>query len=169
MLKQRVKQIAAVTLMSLSATLVYGEDAPLNFGKAKQPNAVAKPKATSFAKKTTKPYRKPKLIDIQIKPGQDPNTVWNDYFLKQGKNSIAAQDVRETVRVLMKKQKYNEASAIIQAALRNNQAQIWMYQALATSLFAANQPGKRSRTCFDVGCRLHRRQPTTLNEISSFS
>ncbi len=74
---------------------------------------------------------------IQLPPSSDLNTAWRDYF---SANFAAPEDVRETVRQLMKQQRPLEVVALIQAAIQHDQMQDWMYEAMVISMQIAGSP-----------------------------
>ncbi len=90
---------------------------------------VAQPKATA---------RKPTPIDLKLKKADDPAVAWNGYFDEH--QDVPAEDVRETARQLMSARRFNQVSALIQAALTHGQVQPWMYEALALSMQASGSP-----------------------------
>jgi tetratricopeptide (TPR) repeat protein len=76
-------------------------------------------------------------IEIELGAGVDPDQAWEKYFTA---NEPAEAAVRETVRQLMRGKKYDQTIALVQAALRHNQAQPWMYEALVLAMQAAERP-----------------------------
>lgn len=82
-----------------------------------------------------KPAAKVEALQVTIEKGQTAQQAWDAYFAKNPK--VAGDAVRETVRQLMKAQKYDETNAVIQAALKSGHAQPWMYEALSLALQAA--------------------------------
>ena len=80
-------------------------------------------------------------IRVEFKEGDDIDAVWNDYFAAHtGAQAPAEAAVRETVSQLMKAHKFDHAIACIYAAMRHEQGQRWMYEALSIAL----QAGQRS-------------------------
>ena len=85
-------------------------------------------------------------IRIEIKEGADPEAAWNDYFVSHKSDSngddaapsFAA--VRETVRESMRTHEYEQVIALINAALRNQQGQPWMFEALGLAMQADQRP-----------------------------
>ncbi len=71
-----------------------------------------------------------------IADARDPHAAWDAYFADNRPEEAA---VRKVIRQLMKEQKFTQVIALIQAALRNQQAQPWMYEALALAMQAAGQ------------------------------
>ena len=72
-------------------------------------------------------------------------TKWNKYFKKLDKatpEELAASQayVRETVRKMREKKDFAGIIALIEAALRNQQAQTWMYETLAISMVMDKRP-----------------------------
>ncbi len=76
-------------------------------------------------------------IDLVVQDGQDAGKVWNDYFAANTPDPAA---VRAVVRDRMHERKFAEVTAIVQGALRNQQTQPWMYEALAIALQAEKRP-----------------------------
>ncbi|MEN6458868.1 MAG: hypothetical protein ABFC63_08050 [Thermoguttaceae bacterium] len=81
--------------------------------------------------------QRPAKIDVTIKDGVNPDTVWEQYFAK---HEPQPQAVRATVRQLVSQKKYDHVIGLIGAALRHRQGQAWMYEALALALDAAGRP-----------------------------
>ena len=85
-------------------------------------------------------------IRIDIKEGADPEAAWNDYFVSHkaasGGDDAAPSfaSVRETVRKLMQANDYDQVIALINAALRNQQGQPWMFEALGLAMQADRRP-----------------------------
>jgi hypothetical protein len=76
-------------------------------------------------------------IRIEFKEGDDVDAVWNDYFAARTDEKAPSEaSVRETVRYLMKGHKFDHVIACIYAALRNQQGQPWMYEALGLAMQA---------------------------------
>src|SRR5690606_37384613 len=92
------------------------------------PVAVESPAATPVEK-----------IELTVGEGQDAGQVWNDYFAANTPDPAA---VRQAVRDRMRSHQFSEVVAIIQGALRNQQTQPWMYEALAIALQADNRPAE---------------------------
>jgi tetratricopeptide (TPR) repeat protein len=76
-------------------------------------------------------------LQSEIERGAKPEDVWNRYFAKHQPESAT---IRQTVRRLMNKGKYDQTIALIEAALRHGQVQTWMYEALGLALQAAGRP-----------------------------
>lgn len=76
-------------------------------------------------------------IQIEIAPGQDIDVAWNEHFAKHEESSAA---VRETVRRLMGAKKYDHVIALVYGAIRNSQAQPWMYEALGIAMQTGGAP-----------------------------
>jgi hypothetical protein len=83
-----------------------------------------------------------RVIVPQAAPGLTAEQVWDRHFAAN--RDIPAADVRETVRQAMHggsdKARFDNAAAIIRAALRRGQPQPWMYEALALALQAKHAP-----------------------------
>ena len=86
---------------------------------------------------------------IALNVSGDPEKAWNDYFanLKTPDDKNADEITRkqneaiaDTAKDLMNARKFDQVSALIRAALRHGYAQPWMYEALALSLQASDQP-----------------------------
>ncbi len=102
----------------------------------------AAPAATNASAKT------PATDKIALPASSDPNQAWNDYFaaLPKPDEQHAAETARkrdaaiaDTAKELMNQRKFDQVTALINAALRNGYAQPWMYEALALSLQASDQ------------------------------
>jgi len=76
-------------------------------------------------------------IDVVLKKGDDPVAVWSGYF---SKNQPQPAAVREKVRQLTQEKQFDQLIALIGAAIRNRQAQPWMYEAMALALEASGRP-----------------------------
>jgi len=90
---------------------------------------------TAPAKPSAKAEPAP-AIELPAEPGVEPETAWDRYFAS---HNPAPAAVRQTVRNLWSKRKYNEVISLIQAALRHKQAQPWMYEVLTMALLAAGR------------------------------
>ncbi len=77
------------------------------------------------------PPEEVRLITLNLAPGADLQAAWDQYF---SKNQESEASVRETVRHLMQIGRHPQVVALIQAAIKNNQAQLWMYEALGIAL-----------------------------------
>jgi hypothetical protein len=132
-------------------------DDDLSLGAKKvQPASPATPAAAPAA--APSPRRSPakttkavKPINVQPAAGQSIADAWDRYFADQEERlaereakpsefAAALRDhsaqVRETVRQLMRAEKYTEVADLIQAALRHGQGDTWMYEGLALALRA---------------------------------
>lgn len=76
-------------------------------------------------------------VEIRIEPGADPEAAWDRHFAKHQESPAA---VRQTARSLMNQGKYGHVIAMICAALRHQQAQPWMYEALGLAMQADGRP-----------------------------
>jgi len=65
--------------------------------------------------------------------------AWEQHF---SSHREPAADVRETARHLMRVKKYDQLVGMIHSALRNNQAQPWMYEAMGIAMQANRAPKK---------------------------
>ncbi len=70
---------------------------------------------------------------IRVPAGSDPDTAWNDFFATHNESP---QAVRETVRQLTGEKKYKEVVALCMAAIKNQQPQPWMYEAMGLAMQA---------------------------------
>jgi hypothetical protein len=70
-------------------------------------------------------------ISLEIPQGVDVAAHWEKFFATQRPAPAA---VREAVRQLMANRKYASTTALISAALRHDQAQPWMYEALVLAM-----------------------------------
>lgn len=76
-------------------------------------------------------------IKLELKEGVDPDTAWNDYFAAhKGEKAPSEESVRETGRQLMKARRFDHVIGLLYAALRHQQGQPWMYEALGLALQA---------------------------------
>ncbi len=75
---------------------------------------------------------KAERLNVVIEKGMTAQQAWDAYFAQNDK--VAADSVRETARQLMKAEKFDEAVAMIQSALKHGQAQPWMYEAMSLAL-----------------------------------
>ena len=99
-----------------------------------QPNLVG-PAAKPLAKTEKAPASKP--IEIEFDDDDDPAEVWNDYFARhKGEDAPDSSAVREKARELMQDRKFDHVIALISAALRNQQGQPWMFEALGLAMQA---------------------------------
>ena len=64
---------------------------------------------------------------------------WDSFFDVE-KNFANPADVRYTVRRLMKQKKTEEVVGLIFGALKNNQSQVWMFEALVLAMQIENRP-----------------------------
>ena len=74
---------------------------------------------------------------MDVSGGVSVTSAWEKHFATTMEKQA---DVRETVRQLWREKKYDEIVALIQAALRHNQVQSWMYEALSLALQASGRP-----------------------------
>jgi hypothetical protein len=89
--------------------------------------------AFSVMDDVSKPVAKaqPKKIDVKTRSVKNVDAFWNKYF---SKNQPPQSAVRSKVRRLMSQKKYDHVIAVIRGALRNGQAQPWMYEAMALAM-----------------------------------
>ena len=80
---------------------------------------------------------KAEKIELEIPAGTSPAEAWDKYFAAHEPSEAA---VRAAVRSLMQSRKYEQVIAAIEAALRHNQMQTWMYEALVLAMQAAERP-----------------------------
>jgi hypothetical protein len=89
--------------------------------------------------KTAPAEKKPAaVIDLRLAPGADPAAAWDRYFAEHPKADPA--DVRRTAKDLMEGRKFDQVVALIEAALRHQLVQSWMYEGLGLALQAAGRP-----------------------------
>ncbi len=98
---------------------------------AVEPAKAATPDKTAAA---AKPAEKAVAIEVAVAPGANAEVAWNDYFASHP--DVKAEDIRETARQLMHQRKFDQTIGMIHAALRNNQAQPWMYEAMSLAMQA---------------------------------
>jgi tetratricopeptide (TPR) repeat protein len=70
------------------------------------------------------------VASIKIDASQSPELFWDAYFSKPCDQAA----VRQTARELMKDKKFDQAIAMIEAALRHGQPQPWMYESLGIAM-----------------------------------
>ncbi len=63
--------------------------------------------------------------------------AWDDYFRR---NDATPAAIRETVRALMAEKKHDEVIGLIEGAIRQKQAQPWMYEALGIAMQLSGRP-----------------------------
>lgn len=73
------------------------------------------------------------VVSGKLSASESAVGVWDPLFAE---GVVSAKDVREAVRRLVAAQKFEHVTALIQAALRHNQPQPWMYEGLALALEA---------------------------------
>ena len=100
-----------------------------------KPTSEAAPRAVA-AKKA----KNVEVIGLEIKEGADPAAAWNDYFAAH-KDDLApsTSSVRKSAQKLMESRKFEEVIGLIDAALRNQQGQPWMFEALGLAMQAAQR------------------------------
>jgi hypothetical protein len=76
-------------------------------------------------------------IEIDLKSGEKPEIVWDRYFAAHTPEPAA---VRDAVRRLMYEAKYEHVIALIGSAIRHQQPQSWMYEAMSLAMQAAGRP-----------------------------
>lgn len=74
---------------------------------------------------------RPVALKVERVEGQSVRVAWNEYFSKY---HAKPADVRETVRQLMKQKKADEVVAVIEACMRNDQSQEWMYEGIMLAM-----------------------------------
>ena len=96
--------------------------APVKADAAKAPADAAKPATIPLA---------------EMLAAADPKAAWEHYFATHQPQPAA---VREAVANLTTHQKFEHVIALIEAALRHQQHQSWMFEALGLTMQAANRP-----------------------------
>ena len=88
------------------------------------------------------PARTPQFQPIQIKisKGQSPEDAWDKYFAAHTPKDLPPAAVRDAVRRLVNRKKFDHVIALINAALRHDQGQPWMYEALGLAMQADDRP-----------------------------
>lgn len=79
----------------------------------------------------------PKTATAETGPIRGSKTDWDAFFREKQRDPL---DVRKLVFQLHAARKHTDVIAVIRAALRQNQAQPWMYEVLALSLKIAGAP-----------------------------
>jgi len=108
----------------------------------KKGQAAAAASAESVASAAPVKPAKVEKIDLQPQPGQSLDDAWNAYFENLKEAPAEAQQtarlaVRETARHLMKREKYQDMTVLLMAALRNGFPQTWMYEGLGLAMKAS--------------------------------
>lgn len=141
--------VLLVTTTAAADDLILKNNQPATGGKpAASPSAT--PRAPVSAPTAT-PLRPAKAIVVMPRAGESPRAAWDRYFaalkLSEAEDAAAQrellefqQDLRQTVRELMAKEKFHDVAAVIEAALVSGHPQPWMYQALGLALEAAKAP-----------------------------
>ena len=80
-------------------------------------------------KVSTPAVRSPRAIELNH--GGDANRAWTEYFASV---HPAAADVRATVRKHHKAKNYDEIIALVNGAIRNDEIQPWMFEALGLAM-----------------------------------
>ena len=101
---------------------------------ASQPSA-STPTASSSTEAIASPLAPPKAgIDIDLSVA--PEVFWSKYFSEKQDEAV----VRRAAKLLIKQQHYDQAIALIQAALAHGQPQPWMYETLGIALELGGRP-----------------------------
>lgn len=74
---------------------------------------------------------------IELNHNGDATTAWSEYFSRVFPD---AADVRATVRKKLDEKQYDEIVSIIQGAIRNDNLQPWMFEALGLAMELAGKP-----------------------------
>lgn len=88
---------------------------------------------------------RPERIQLEIRPGADPQIVWEKYFSTHRPTAAA---VRDAVRRLREDRKlkqdvqFDHVMALIEAALRHGQPQPWMYEVMTVVMQAQGRSGE---------------------------
>ena len=77
-----------------------------------------------------------KMIELDTSD-QNPNVAWAEYFSKV---HARPQDVRRTAKRLMAQKKVEQVIGLIHGAIKHNQSQAWMYEALVLAMKIADRP-----------------------------
>ena len=81
--------------------------------------------------------RRPTAISVDLKSKASPDVLWDEHFATNQETQGA---VRETVRQLMNKHRFDHVIALVKAALRHRQGQPWMYEVLDLAMQAGGYP-----------------------------
>jgi hypothetical protein len=82
--------------------------------------------------------RKAEILKVEMSDGQSADDAWDQYFASQDR--IHPGDVQVTSVHLMRQEKFDQVVGLLNAALRHDQAQPWMYHGLALAMEAAGAP-----------------------------
>ena len=95
------------------------------------PDGKQRPATTAAPKKTVK------KIELPIAQVADADKAWQDYFAAEQPEPKA---LRDAVRQLWASKQYEQVIAAINAALRNGQAQPWMYEVMSLAMQVQGRP-----------------------------
>ena len=129
--------------------------------RGRGPRGPAPPRPRRPRPRPTRPRRRPPRPGRPPSPwtemlaAADPKAAWEHYFATHQPQPAA---VREAVGKLTAHQKFEHVIALIEAALRHQQQQSWMYEAMALTMQAANRPKDEIERVGHVGRRVRRQQ-----------
>ena len=125
---------------------MFAVEDQLKLGGKKTGESPAVPAPSATKQGRPRPEVKP-VARIQLKatPGLSIEEAWDRYFASFANASEQERRehnraVRQTVRELMKAEKFQEVVSLILAALRHGQPQPWMYEGLGLAMQAADAP-----------------------------
>lgn len=101
--------------------------------EASQPAVAPQQPSAAAAAETEAEAAPAQPIGIDLSSQVDPGTLWNDHFAS---TTETAETVRATARMLMGKKRFDHVIAMIEAALRHDHAQPWMFEALSLAMRA---------------------------------
>jgi len=102
------------------------------------------PEAAKNPKPASTP-QSPEKIQLEIRPGADPQVVWERYFSTHQPKPAAVRDAVRRLRndtKLDQDVQFDHIIALIQAALRHGQPQPWMYEVMALVMQAQGRPSE---------------------------
>ncbi|MBL8830191.1 MAG: VWA domain-containing protein [Planctomycetaceae bacterium] len=116
------------------------------------------------APQTLAPVMPAEPVAIEFQEGEDFETAWDRHLGEVSENPAS---VRESVRRLMKSKQYDRVVSVISAALRHDQSQPWMYEALGIAMQAGGaSPQEIERAMMSVVD--FRSQATDLMHVAQY-
>lgn len=138
-----VRWVLLGAMVSAGANANAQDALRLGPGKSKKKEAVKAPLATEPSEITKTATIAP--VEVTPAPGESIEDAWNSLFLAKrghGPDAEFQAGVRAKIRRLLAKEDFEQIRFVISAALRNDAAKPWMYEALALALEASKAPEK---------------------------
>ena len=120
------------------------EDLTIGVNKTNRPAAATpspQPAPRVQRSQATQSKKKVEPLTVSPKPGETAAQAWDRRFA-EAKEPFDLDAVRETVKRLMQKQRFDELIAVVRAALRHGQPQPWMYEAMGLAMQASGRRRK---------------------------